>query len=89
LLHELDTGDIAAHDHVLQTGKRHWPVSRILQTMRGWMVPYIKSRVLPGDFQPIIAYLFTEWKCNLDCHYCWSYDNRVKGMTEENGAARY
>jgi MoaA/NifB/PqqE/SkfB family radical SAM enzyme len=47
------------------------------------MVPYFKSRVLPGDFQPIIAYLFTEWKCNLDCHYCWSYDNRVKGMTED------
>src|SRR5207253_1562631 len=42
-----------------------------------------KSRALPGDFQPIIAYLFTEWKCNLDCHYCWSYDNRVKGMTED------
>src|SRR2546429_9490671 len=47
------------------------------------MFPYFKSRVLPGDFQPIIAYLFTEWKCNLDCHYCWSYDNRVKGMTED------
>jgi len=77
LLHELDAADIAAHDHVLHNGKRQWPVSRILKTMRGWMVPYIKSRVLPGDFQPIIAYLFTEWKCNLDCHYCWSYDNRV------------
>ena len=68
LLHELDA-EFAAHDQVLRTGKRHWPVSRILQTMRGWMVPYLKSRVLPGDFQPIIAYLFTEWKCNLDCHY--------------------
>jgi len=32
---------------------------------------------------PIIAYLFTEWKCSLDCHYCWSFDNRVKGMSEE------
>jgi len=70
LVHELDSTDIAAHEQVLNTGKRHWPVSRILQTMRGWMVPYFKSRVLPGDFQPIIAYLFTEWKCNLDCHYC-------------------
>ena len=83
LLHDLDADDIAAHDQVLSTGKRHWPVSRILQTMRGWMVPYLKSRVLPGDFQPIIAYLFTEWKCNLDCHYCWSYDNRINGMTED------
>jgi len=43
----------------------------------------VKSRVLPGDFHPIIAYLFTEYKCNLDCHYCYSFDNRVKGMTEE------
>ncbi len=83
LLHEIDAADIAAHEAVLQTGKRHWPASKVMKTMRGWMLPYIKSRVLPGDFQPIIAYLFTEWKCNLDCHYCWSYDNRIKGMTED------
>ena len=83
LMHELDRNDIAAHDRVLRTGKRHWPASRVLKNMRGWMVPYFKSRLLPGEFQPIIAYLFAEWKCNLDCHYCWSYDNRVKGMTEE------
>jgi MoaA/NifB/PqqE/SkfB family radical SAM enzyme len=43
----------------------------------------MKSRILPGNFHPIIAYLFTEWKCNLDCHYCWAFDNRVKGMTED------
>lgn len=83
LLHELDPADIAAHEQVVRSGRRHWPVSRILKTMRGWMVPYVKSRVLPDAFQPIIAYLFAEWKCNLDCHYCWSYDNRVKGMTEQ------
>ena len=83
LVHELDMEDMAAHEQVLQTGRRHWPASRVLKTMRGWMVPYFKSRVLPGEFQPIIAYLFTEWKCNLDCHYCWSFDNSVKGMTEE------
>ena len=51
--------------------------------MRGWLFPYVRSRVLPGDFHPIIAYLFTEWKCNLDCHYCWAFDNKVKGMTED------
>jgi MoaA/NifB/PqqE/SkfB family radical SAM enzyme len=38
---------------------------------------------MPGDLQPLIAYLFSEWKCNLDCHYCWSYDNSVKGMSEQ------
>ena len=68
LFHDLDEQDIAAHETVVRTGKRHWPASKILKTMKGWMFPYFKSRVLPGDFQPIIAYLFTEWKCNLDCH---------------------
>ena len=63
--------------------RRHWTPSQIYKTMRGWMFPWFKSRILPGDFQPIIAYLFTEWKCNLDCHYCWAFNNQVKGMTEE------
>ena len=83
LLHEIDAWDEAQHQHVLEKGYRRWGASGIWEHMRGWMVPYFKSRVLPGDFQPIIAYLFAEWKCNLDCHYCWSYDNRVKGMTED------
>jgi len=63
--------------------KRRWPAPLVLRAMRGWLYPYIKSRVLPGDFHPLIAYLFTEWKCNLDCHYCWAFDNSVKGMTED------
>src|ERR1700689_322901 len=83
LLHDLDEADIAAHQTVLRTGKREWGAAKILDNMRGWLFPYLKSRVRAGDFQPIIAYLFTEWKCNLDCHYCWSYDNRVKGMSED------
>lgn len=53
------------------------------RALRGWLYPYLRSRLLPGDFHPMIAYLFTEWKCNLDCHYCWAFDNRVKGMTED------
>ena len=51
--------------------------------MQGWLFPYIRSRVTAGDFHPLIAYLFTEFKCNLDCHYCWAFDNKVKGMTED------
>ena len=66
-----------------RTGHRKWTAPLVLRAMNGWLFPYAKSRVLPGDFHPIIAYLFTEWKCNLDCHYCWAFDNRVKGMTEE------
>ncbi len=63
--------------------RRRWTAPLIYRAMRGWLFPYVKSRVLPGHFHPIIAYLFTEWKCNLDCHYCWAFDNRVKGMSED------
>lgn len=51
--------------------------------MCGWLFPYIRSRVLPGDFHPVTAYLFTDYKCNLDCWYCWAFNSRVSGMTED------
>jgi len=51
--------------------------------MRSWLFPYIRSRVMPGHFQPITAYLFVEYKCNIDCWYCWSFNNKVQGMTED------
>jgi MoaA/NifB/PqqE/SkfB family radical SAM enzyme len=63
--------------------KRHHKPWVIRRAMNGWMFPFFKSRLLPGDFHPLIAYLFNEWKCNLACEYCWAYDNQVKGMTEE------
>ena len=56
---------------------------RPIGSMRGWLFPYVRSRVLPGEFHPIIAYLFLEYKCNLDCWYCWAFNNKVKGMTED------
>src|SRR5262249_53749141 len=31
-------------------GERHWPASKILHALRGWAVPFVKSRILPGDF---------------------------------------
>jgi MoaA/NifB/PqqE/SkfB family radical SAM enzyme len=61
------------------------PVVR--RAMRGWLYPYIRSVIRPGEFHPIIAFFFTEFKCNLECHYCWAFNNSVKGMTEE--VARY
>ena len=51
------------------------------RVMRGWLYPYLWSRILPGEYHPIIAYLFTEWKCNLDCHYCWSTENSPVGRS--------
>ena len=63
--------------------KRDWTLSQAYRSMKGWLFPYIRSRVLPGEFHPIIAYLFLEYKCNLDCWYCWAFNNKVKGMTED------
>jgi MoaA/NifB/PqqE/SkfB family radical SAM enzyme len=63
--------------------RRPWTASQILRQSRAWLVPYLRSRVLPGDFHPITAYLFLEYKCNVDCWYCWSFNNEVPGMTED------
>ncbi len=57
-----------------------------INTMRAfkcWALPFVKSRLHSSELRPIIAYLFTEFKCNVDCHYCWSYNNDVKGMSED------
>jgi sulfatase maturation enzyme AslB (radical SAM superfamily) len=74
-------GPVQEGDGWRPPAKRHWTASQIYHTMQGWLFPYIRSRITSGDFHPLIAYLFTEFKCNLDCHYCWAFDNKVKGMT--------
>lgn len=53
------------------------------RAIRCWLWPYLGSRMHPREFRPLLAYLFTEWKCNLDCHYCWAHYNQSAGMTEE------
>jgi MoaA/NifB/PqqE/SkfB family radical SAM enzyme len=72
-----DPGPDTPPDH------RHWTREQIMRKVRGWLGPYIRSRVMPGDFHPITSYLFVEYKCNIDCWYCWSFNNKVKGMTED------
>jgi MoaA/NifB/PqqE/SkfB family radical SAM enzyme len=63
--------------------KRAWTLHQVYHKMKGWLFPYVRSRMLPGEFHPIIAYLFVEYKCNLDCWYCWAFNNKMKGMTED------
>jgi MoaA/NifB/PqqE/SkfB family radical SAM enzyme len=80
-------GDVKPDERYLPRNRSSYPrrasLPMISRAMKGWLVPYLRSRLLPGDFHPIIAYLFTEFKCNLACQYCWAFDNRVKGMTED------
>src|SRR5437899_7488961 len=54
-----------------------------IRTWKTWGAPYFKSRWYNKELRPIIPYMFTEWKCNLDCHYCLSYKNKVKCKTED------
>lgn len=86
-LHPEKCGDVAPNPRsVPKEGnpyRTHVSPFMVRRALRGWLYPYLRSRLAPGDFHPIIAYLFTEWKCNLDCHYCWAFDNRVKGMIED------
>jgi hypothetical protein len=46
--------------------KRQYKAEQITRALGGWAISWLKPRVLPGNFHPIIAYLFTEWECNLD-----------------------
>src|SRR5260370_7637945 len=52
LFHDLDEQDIAAHETVLQTGKRHWPASKVLTTMRGSIFPNFQPHTHPANFHP-------------------------------------
>jgi MoaA/NifB/PqqE/SkfB family radical SAM enzyme len=70
------------HPEVMWETDRAFHNFKAWRTWKGLGAPYFKSRLLRGNLRPLIAYLFSEWKCNLDCHYCWSYENSVKGMTE-------
>lgn len=86
-LHPEKCGDVPPDARSLPNGSSPYR-SRVTsfmvsRAMRGWLYPYLRSRLTPGEFHPLIAYLFTEWKCNLDCHYCWAFDNRVTGMTQQ------
>ncbi len=53
------------------------------RAFRCWYIPFLKSKYYRDEFRPLLSYLFTEWKCNVNCYYCYTWDNRVKGMTLE------
>ncbi|MBW1711917.1 MAG: radical SAM protein [Deltaproteobacteria bacterium] len=52
-----------------------------VRAVRRWIVPYVNSRLRPNEFRPVLCYLYTDWKCNIDCHYCFQYNNHLPGMT--------
>ncbi len=62
-------------------GRSGYQRRSLVRAVRRWLVPYIQSRMHGGEFRPILSYLFTEWKCNIDCHYCWAWNDTRAGMT--------
>ena len=54
-----------------------------VRAARRWAIPYINSRIHADEFRPVLCYLYTEWRCNIDCHYCFQYDNHNDGMDIE------
>ncbi len=63
---------------------KEYQQTNALRTWQAWAKPYFASRSLKNrnELRPIIAYMFTDYKCNLDCHYCWAYNNSVRGLSE-------
>ena len=51
------------------------------RALRVWVLPYLLSRMRADEFRPVLCYLFTEWRCNIDCFYCHQYDNRRDSMS--------
>jgi len=60
-----------------------YKVKNGIRAFRRWVIPSIYSWIYKKQFRPILSYLFTEWKCNIDCHYCYQFDNGQPGMTLE------
>lgn len=63
--------------------KTGYKARNALRGFRCWYVPYLKSRYYSNQFRPLLSYLYTEFKCNVNCHYCYTWDNKLKGMTLE------
>jgi MoaA/NifB/PqqE/SkfB family radical SAM enzyme len=74
----------------LHTRRREWEMGDLVyhlvsgvRAVRCWVVPYLRSRIFERQFRPLLAFLFTELRCNLGCHYCWAFDNHTPGMSAD------
>jgi len=51
-----------------------------VRAFKSWGVPWFKGKVFHKEFRPILSCFFTEWKCNIDCHYCFQSNSKKPGM---------
>ncbi len=57
-----------------------YKVENGVRALQRWVIPYINSRIHEDEFRPVLCYLYTDWQCNIDCHYCFQYNNDLPGM---------
>jgi MoaA/NifB/PqqE/SkfB family radical SAM enzyme len=60
-----------------------YKVKNGVRAFNKWIIPYVQSQVYSSKLRPVISYLFTDWKCNIDCHYCYQFDNKGERMSLE------
>ena len=56
-------------------------LNNFTRAYRSWIVPYLKSRIFSKEFRPVLAFLYTDLNCNLNCHYCYSRGRKIPGMS--------
>ncbi|MDH4204482.1 MAG: radical SAM protein [Desulfobacteraceae bacterium] len=71
----------AIHYHYKKTHDRSYQLSNFTRAYRSWFIQYIKSRIHPNEFRPLLSFLYTDLNCNLNCHYCYSWGKEIEGMT--------
>jgi len=57
-----------------------YKVKNGIRALRRWVIPYLNSLIYRNKLRPVLCYLYTEWKCNIDCYYCHQYDDNREGM---------
>ncbi len=68
-------------NHYNKKKGRKYQFSNFSRAYRSWFLPYVNSRIHPGQFRPILSFLYTDLNCNLNCRYCYSRGQDIPGMT--------
>ena len=53
------------------------------RAVRRWVIPWLASRLHGEEFRPLLCCLYTDWRCKIDCRYCFQYDDDRPWMTLE------
>ncbi len=59
---------------------RSYFIKNAIRGFKSWLIPYLKGR-FKKDFSPVLAYLYTDLNCNLNCKYCYSQGKKIPGMS--------